>query len=297
MEDKKDILESLAGVAQLKHDNFIKDDAIENIAQYYCDSMTDENINDVLGDYNTHLVTLVGFSEVGKSTFVASLYHKLMCNGEIDGHNFIDSDTYVGFERRAYIRNESLKTSNRNSRTTTLEGQFLTLTLSKDNKINKLIISDRAGETYKNSYTSNLSDVKQDKGLINSHHIIFFIDSSSVNNEDDYSDFCDDFQLLLSRMASAGVFDVPKLYDIIYNKIDLNQTDEIKELYKKQSQDLENKMKVDYGINISSKFEIVANDMKDQGLGDVFKYLVNTLDSHTNYQYKESNWVKTLLNE
>ena len=297
MEDKKDILESLAGVAQLKHDNFIKDDAIENIAQYYCDSMTDENINDVLGDYNTHLVTLVGFSEVGKSTFVASLYHKLMCTGEIDGYNFIDSDTYVGFERRAYIRNESLKTSYRNSRTTTLEGQFLTLTLSKDNKINKLIISDRAGETYKNSYTSNLSDVKQDKGLINSHHIIFFIDSSSVNNEDDYSDFCDDFQLLLSRMASAGVFDVPKLYDIIYNKIDLNQTDEIKELYKKQSQDLENKMKVDYGIDISSKFEIVANDMKDQGLGDVFKYLVNTLDSHTNYQYEESNWVKTLLNE
>ena len=297
MEDKKGILESLAGVAQLKHDNVIKDDAIENIAQYYCDSMTDENINDVLGDYNTHLVTLVGFSEVGKSTFVASLYHKLMCTGEIDGYNFIDSDTYVGFERRAYIRNESLKTSYRNSRTTTLEGQFLTLTLSKDNKINKLIISDRAGETYKNSYTSNLSDVKQDKGLINSHHIIFFIDSSSVNNEDDYSDFCDDFQLLLSRMASAGVFDVPKVYDIIYNKIDLNQTDEIKELYKKQSQDLENKMKVDYGIDISSKFEIVANDMKDQGLGDVFKFLVNTLDSHTNYQYEESNWVKTLLNE
>lgn len=297
MEDKKDILESLADVAQLKHDNVIKDDAIENIAQYYCDSMTDENINDVLGDYNTHLVTLVGFSEVGKSTFVASLYHKLMCTGEIDGYKFIDSDTYVGFERRAYIRNESLKTSYRNSRTTTLEGQFLTLTLSKDIKINKLIISDRAGETYKNSYTSNLSDVKQDKGLINSHHIIFFIDSSSVNNEDDYSDFCDDFQLLLSRMASAGVFDVPKVYDIIYNKIDLNQTDEIKELYKKQSQDLENKMKVDYGIDISSKFEIVANDMKDQGLGDVFKYLVNTLDSHTNYQYKESNWVKTLLNE
>lgn len=296
MEDKKNILESLAGVAQLKHDNVIKDDAIENIAQYYCDSMTDENINDVLGDYNTHLVTLVGFSEVGKSTFVASLYHKFMCTGEIDGYKFIDSDTYVGFERRAYIRNESLKTSYRNSRTTTLEGQFLTLTLSKDDKINKLIISDRAGETYKNSYTSNLSDVKQDKGLINSHHIIFFIDSSSVNNEDDYSDFCDDFQLLLSRMASAGVFDVPKVYDIIYNKIDLNQTDEIKELYKKQSQDLENKMKVDYGIDISSKFEIVANDMKDQGLGDVFKYIVNTLDSHTNYQYKESNWVKTLLN-
>ena len=296
MEDKKDILESLAGVA-LKHENVKKDEAIEITAQYYCDSMTDENINEVLGDYNTHLVTLVGFSEVGKSTFVASLYHKLMCNGEIDGYKFIDSDTYVGFERRAYIRNESLKTSKRNSRTTTLEGQFLTLTLSKDDKVSKLIISDRAGETYKKSYKSNLADVKQDKGLINSHHIIFFIDSSSVNNEDDYSDFCDDFQLLLSRMASAGVFNVPKVYNIIYNKLDLIQTDETKELYKKQSQDLENKMKADYGINISSKFEIIANDMKDSGLNDVFRYLVNTLNSHASYQYKESNWVQTLLNE
>ena len=296
MEDKKDILESLAGVA-LKHENVKRDDAVEIAAQYYCDSLTDENINDVLGDYNTHLVTLVGFSEVGKSTFVASLYHKLMCIGEIDGYKFIDSDTYVGFERRAYIRNESLKTSKRNSRTTTLEGQFLTLTLSKDDIINKLIISDRAGEIYKKSYKSNLSDVKKDKGLINSHHIIFFIDSSSVNNEDDYSDFCDDFQLLLSRMASAGVFDVPKVYDIIYNKLDLIQTDETKELYKKQSQDLENKMKADYGINISSKFEIIANDMKDSGLKDVFRYLVNTLNSHASYQYKESNWVQTLLNE
>lgn len=296
MEDKKDILESLAGVA-LKHENVKKDDAAEITAQYYCDSLTDENINEVLGDYNTHLVTLVGFSEVGKSTFVASLYHKLMCNGEIDGYKFIDSDTYVGFERRAYIRNESLKTSKRNSRTTTLEGQFLTLTLSKDDIINKLIISDRAGEIYKKNYKSNLSDVKQDKGLINSHHIIFFIDSSSVNNEDYYSDLCDDFQLLLSRMASAGVFNVPKVYDIIYNKLDLIQTDEIKELYKKQSQDLENKMKADYGINISSKFEIIANDMKDPGLSDVFKYLVNTLNSHASYQYEESNWVQTLLNE
>ena len=142
-----------------------------------------------------------------------------------------------------------------------------------------------------------MSQVKQDKGLINSHHIIFFIDSSSVNNEDDYNDFCDDFQLLLSRMASAGVLNIPKVYDIIYNKIDLIQTDEVKELFSKQSLDFENRMKNDYGINISNRFEIISNDMKDQGLKDVFKYIVNTLNSHTNCQYEEPNWVQTLLNE
>ena len=297
MEDKKDILESLAGVTRPKQTDDIIDNAVTQSAQYYCDALTDEKINDVLGDCDTHLITLVGFSEVGKSTFVASLYHKVMSTGEIDGYKFIDSDTYIGFERRAYIRNEDLKTSKRNSRTTTLEGKFLTLTLTKNEKIKKLIISDRAGEMYKNNYTSNLSQVKQDKGLINSHHIIFFIDSSSVNNEDDYNDFCDDFQLLLSRMASAGVLNIPKVYDIIYNKIDLIQTDEVKELFSKQSLDFENRMKNDYGINISNRFEIISNDMKDQGLKDVFKYIVNTLNSHTNCQYEESNWVQTLLNE
>ena len=80
-------------------------------------------------------------------------------------------------------------------------------------------------------------------------------------------------------------------------KIDLIQTDEVKELFSKQRLDLENKMKNDYGINISNRFEIISNDMKDQGLKDVFKYIVNTLNSHRNCQYEESNWVQTLLNE
>lgn len=98
-------------------------------------------------------------------------------------------------------------------------------------------------------------------------------------------------------MASAGVFNIPKVYDIIYNKIDLIQTDEVKELFSKQSLDFENRMKNDYGINISNRFEIISNNMKDQGQKDVFKYIVNTLNSHTNCQYEESNWVQTLLNE
>ena len=59
------------------------------------------------------------------------------------------------------------------------------------------------------------------------------MDSSSINNEDDYGDFCDEFQLLLGRMASAGVFAISKVYDIIYNKIELNSTDEEKNIVHK----------------------------------------------------------------
>lgn len=77
------------------------------------------------------MITLVGFSEVGKSSFVASLYHKFMANGEVNGSKIVYSDTFVGFEKRAYVRNEAFKTIKRNARTTMTEGQFLTLTLSK----------------------------------------------------------------------------------------------------------------------------------------------------------------------
>lgn len=297
MEDKKELLETLTGVTNPSQIGLEPKNITENKSQYYCDALTDENINDVLEDYDSHLVTLVGFSEVGKSTFVSSFYHTLMCTGEIDGYKFLDSDTFVGFERRAYIRNEALRTSKRSSRTSQIEGHFLTLTLQKEGKIKKLIISDRAGETYKNNYTSNIVDVQKDKGLIYSQHIIFFIDSVSMNNEDLYFDFNDKFQFLLGRMSAAGVFASNKVYDIIFNKVDMNQTHREKQLFKDQSQNLLNMLKDDFELNISNIFEITSNKMKDKSMYKAFKYIVNTLGVRSLEQSAKINWVETFLDE
>lgn len=44
MEDKKDILESLAGVTRPKQTDGIIDNAVTQSAQYYCDALTDEKI-------------------------------------------------------------------------------------------------------------------------------------------------------------------------------------------------------------------------------------------------------------
>lgn len=103
MENKKDILESISSVTKSLETGLELNNK-SSVSQYYCDALNDKNINDVLGDADTHLITLVGFSEVGKSTFVASLYHTFMLKGEIDGYKIIDSDTFVGFERRAHVR-------------------------------------------------------------------------------------------------------------------------------------------------------------------------------------------------
>lgn len=169
-----------------------------------------------------------------------------MLKGEINGYKIIDSDTFVGFERRAHVRNEVFINPKRNVRTVTTEGQFLTLTLYKDGIKKKLIISDKAGEIYKNNYVDNLSDVKKDKGLINSKHILFFIDCSVLNNDDEYIDFYDKFQMLLSRMSSAKVFGIPKQFDILYNKIDTNDAEEKVKLYQNNRKDFEEKLASDF---------------------------------------------------
>jgi len=298
MEDKKDILEAISGTTR---NQVAEAGVIENsvlTSRYYCDALNDESINNVLGGTESRLITLVGFSEVGKSSFVASLYHKFMANGEVNGSKIVDSDTFVGFEKRAYVRNEAFKTIKRNARTTMPEGQFLTLTLSKNGKKKKLIVSDNAGEKYKNTYVDNQAEVNKDKGLVNTRHIIFFIDCSVLNDDDEYMDFYDKFQLLLSRMSTAGVFDVQKTYDIIYNKVDTNDTEEKKETYKTNRFNFENKLATEFNIKISNTFETISNDMKDDGMARTFDYIVSLLEEASSInRHSDVNWVQTLLKE
>ena len=70
-------------------------------SNYYADALNDNNVNEIIGDEIPHVIILIGFPEYGKSTFVASLYHKILTDGKIGKYKFIDSDTLVGFERRA----------------------------------------------------------------------------------------------------------------------------------------------------------------------------------------------------
>lgn len=298
MEDKKDILEAISGTTrkQVAEAGVIENSVLTS--RYYCDALNDESINNVLGGTESRLITLVGFSEVGKSSFVASLYHKFMANGEVNGSKIVDSDTFVGFEKRAYVRNEAFKTIKRNARTTMTEGQFLTLTLSKNGKKKKLIVSDNAGEKYKNTYVDNQAEVNKDKGLVNTRHIIFFIDCSVLNDDDEYMDFYDKFQLLLSRMSTAGVFDVQKTYDIIYNKVDTNDTEEKKETYKTNRINFENKLVTEFNIKVSNTFETISNDMKDDGMARTFDYIVGLLEEASSInRHSDVKWVQTLLKE
>lgn len=262
---------------------------------FYCDAMDETQINTVIGSEFPHLIILIGFSEFGKSTFVASLYHKAMSEGKIGDYEFFDSDTFAGFERRAYIRNVKLNPRKRFDRTTTNEGCFLTMNFSKESKTIKLIISDKSGETYKNDYTANQNSVNKDQALINGKHLIFFIDSKILISDEDFLEFESSFNLLLKRMKNATVFEKEKKIDIIFNKMDLIEENE-KQEFECQVKVLSEKIEDISGMNVNQQFFICSNKMaNNEKLADVFNYIVSSCEQNGERVLPETDWVNSYL--
>jgi hypothetical protein len=268
--------------------------------RFYSDALDDSQINDIIRSVNPHLITLIGFSEFGKSTFVASMYHRAMTQGKIDGYDFFDSDTFSGFERRAYIRDVGLKPNKRFNRTTNNEGYFLTMYFKKDNERLLLVISDRSGETYRNEYTSNAEAVKADKSLIYSNHIVFFIDVSVLMTIKNYLRFKSKFTTLISRLYSAGVFNNEKVIDVIFNKIDLlEEGDEnVRLLFESNAKEVIQIIEDTSPTKIKRQFKICSNNMEDNhDLYEVFDYFVESCKLVNIPTAAEIDWINTKVKE
>ena len=92
----------------------------------------------------------------------------MIMNLNYNGYAFVDSDTYVGFERRVFLRRVNKDNSSGTKRTILGENDILHIKL-KSNKGQKhqILVSDKAGETYQ-KYLSSDEDVEGDlAGLVN----------------------------------------------------------------------------------------------------------------------------------
>lgn len=267
------------------------------LSSFYNDALDDNLINNVI-TCGIHFIALIGFANVGKSTFVASLYHKVMCEGVLSDYDFIDSDTFTGFERRAHVRNAKLKSSNRNIRTSQQEGHLLSLEfVNKEGLHRKLVISDRSGETYQTNYVNSVNSVKSDKSLINCKHLIFFIDAETLIDEGEYLDFEDNFDTLLRQLTSANVITNNKQFDIIFNKYDKVDSDVKKREFEKKSKDIVDLIERYCQTKIDKKFIITSNRMNDnEPLNKVFRYIVDCCFIRKQIVNKRVDWVKDLLN-
>lgn len=268
--------------------------------RFYSDALDDSQINGIIRSINPHLITLIGFSEFGKSTFVASMYHRAMTQGKIDGYDFYDSDTFSGFERRAYIRGAELRLNKRFNRTTNTEGYFLTMYFKKGNEKLLLVISDRSGETYRNEYTTNAEAVKADKSLIYSNHLVFFIDVSILIMNKSYLGFISKFNSLISRFYSADVFKNKKVIDVIFNKIDLlDKNDENAcRSFESRAKEIIEIIEENSHTEINKQFKICSNKMDDNhDLYDAFDYFVESCKPVNMPIASEIDWINTKVKD
>ena len=269
----------------------------KNDRRFYCDALDDDNVNQVVKDVVPHVVTFLGFAEFGKSTFVGSLYHYLMANGVIGDFTFYDSDTFSGFERRTYIRNAKLNGVKRSLRTTEIDGYYLSLHFERDGHHFQLVLSDRSGETYDKHYISDVANISADKGLKNSKHLVFFIDSTVFIDIEKRLHFENLFKKLLSRMKSSEIFKKNMVIDVVFNKIDdiLNKDENIQVEFKSRAESLKGNLENESGLKINRVFEISSLKINDNGsLIDFFKYLVGCCDCKKTYNPKV-DWVAELL--
>lgn len=295
-----DTSETVASLKQ-KTEEILKSQP-KNDRRFYCDALDDADANQLVNDVVPHVVTLVGFSDFGKSTFVSSLYHYLMVNGKIEDFVFYDSDTFSGFERRAYIRNAQLSPGKRSLRTTEIDGNFLSLHFEKNNQHFELVLSDRAGEIYGKQYIADATKLEADKGLKCSKHLVFFIDASALVEIQERIQFQNKFKKLLSRMKSVGIFDKDMVIDVIFNKMDkIQDVDDkekdkkIKEEFKLKSNEFVENLKTETKHDVNNKFKIISNRLNEnKELLKVFEYLANSCESRKTCNPKV-DWVTELL--
>lgn len=299
-QNKRDLIQpdthETLSAAGVDAEQFLSSQKEGSFGRFYCDALHDHSINETIGSVVPHLITLVGFSEIGKSTFVSSMYHELMTSGCIGEYKFVDSDTFAGFERRSHVRNARITPENRSARTTNQDGYFLTMEFVRGTEKKKLIISDRSGEMYQNVYTSDLNAVKKDVALINSPHIIFFIDTSVLINDTEFLSFKDSFGLLLTRMQQAGVFVNSKTLDVIFNKSDKIDTENLRKIFEENSVTIKQMIK-EHG-SISQEFCIISNRMVDnEELKCVFRYMVSSCDDINKVVVEGVDWVSLFIKD
>lgn len=257
----------------------------------FCDAKNQSELNDFIDSERPKLVALVGFANYGKSTFIGALYELLIQNLNYSGYSFVDSDTYVGFERRVFLRRINDEDTSDTKRNVLGENDILNLVLrSKKGKIYQVILSDKAGETYL-KYTSSDDEVKDDRVLENADLIVFFVDAEvDTQKLADHILIAEKYEGLLTRLKAQHKITALTSYIMVYTKIDKVVSDE----RRKKLADRKKKLSAIFTENIGKEpdqiYEVNSKDLNHNTLNQVFEKIISPLTSVE--AAKELDWVK-----
>ncbi len=270
----------------------------EDRTSFLCDAISnDREVNFIESQYKPEVAILVGFPNYGKTSFVASLYHKALSTGKVGNWKCYDSDTFVGFERRLFLRRYSTENIQSGTlRTVRGEAHILTLKLINGGVRKTLLLSDHSGEDFV-EYANTPEKIGKDELLHHCDRIIILIDSSILISMKNLS-MKNQYENLLRGMKDAGIFNNHIELLVVFNKYDMIQTCE-SELYAQRESELIDFINNICGINVSKVFRVQANNVDNQNLDECISYLsesikaTNELDKH---KLDKLNWVNRILN-
>lgn len=261
---------------------------------FFCDARNQEELNSFIDSKKPKLVALVGFADYGKSTFIGSLYQKLITNLNYNGYSFVDSDTYVGFERRVFLRRINDNNISDTKRNILGENDILNFKLRSDKgKLFQILVSDKAGETY-SKYISSNDEISNDIVLKNADLIIFFVDAEQDSKSlAEHNLIAERYESVLTRLKTQGKMKEKAPYVLVFTKADKVTSDERKKKLADRRKKLEQLFVESIGASSEGIYEVNSKDLNNKQLNELFAKVVSPKLQPV--AEKELDWVRMVI--
>lgn len=257
----------------------------------YCDAKSQQELNEFVDSEKPKLVALVGFADFGKSTFIGALYQQLIEKLSYKGYAFVDSETYVGFERRVFLRRVNGEDISDTKRNILKENDILHLKLRSDKgHTHQVLISDKAGETYAR-YSSSDEEVGRDIVLENADMVVLFVDAEADSKSlAEHNLIVEKYESMLSRLKSQKKLSADISYVVVFTKADKVTTAERKRKLADRRELLCKKFAEVLGADPLEVYEVNSKSLDDIALNNVFERVISPKTQEEGP--KEIDWVK-----
>lgn len=260
----------------------------------YCDAKSQQELNGFVDSEKPKLVALVGFADYGKSTFIGALYQRLIEKLNYKGYAFVDSETYVGFERRVFLRRVNGEDISDTKRNILKENDILHLKLrSEKGYSHQVLISDKAGETYAR-YSSSDEEIGRDIVLENADLVVLFVDAEADSKSlAEHNLISEKYESMLSRLKTQKKLSAETSYVVVFTKADkVTAIDRKKKLADRKGL-LCKKFAEVLGPEPLEVYEVNSKALDDTALNNVFERIISPKQKVEGP--KKIDWVKMAI--
>ena len=203
----------------------------------------------------------------------------------------VDSETYVGFEHRIFLRRANGDNISDTKRNILKENDILHLKLRLNKRDSyQILISDKAGETY-SKYISSDEEIEHDIVLENADLMVLFVDADiDCKSLAEHNLIVEKYESMLLRLKKQKKINSTKPYIVVFTKSDKVTSEEQKKKLSTRKDELCNKFEEILEVRPLEVYEVNSKSLDNPALNKVFEYIIRPKE-HEECS-KEIDWVK-----